>query len=84
MKVKSLFATKTFQGATLGLIGGIMPIIINCTYDHKPPTKKEAIAIGGLLVTFGWALIGRTVTNPVYTPIGLPGPNAEDFNEKHN
>lgn len=80
MKARSLFTTKTFQGALLGLLGGLIPILISCSYDGRKPTKEEAIAATGLVVTFSWALIGRTTANPVYTPQGLPGPNLEDFN----
>lgn len=79
LMAKSLFATKTFQGALLALLGGIAPIAISCAYDGKPPTKEEAIAVAGLICTFSWALVGRTQISPVYTPDGLPGPNREDF-----
>ncbi len=41
--------------------------------------EQEAIAIFGLLTTFGWALIGRAQTKPVYTPDRLPGANKSDF-----
>lgn len=81
MKAKSLFATKTFQGASLALMIGLSPIIISCAYDQRWPMKEEMIAISGLIGTFGWALVGRTQTSPVYTENFLPGPNKCDFEQ---
>lgn len=78
-KTKSLFATKTFQGAFLGFMGGLAPLIIPCFYQRRSINEQEAIALFGLMITFGWALIGRTQTSPVYTPDNLPGPNKSDF-----
>lgn len=80
-KAKSLFVTKTFQGAFLGFMGGLAPLIIPCAYQRRLPNEIEAIAIVGLLTTFGWALIGRAQTSSVYTPDGLPGANKSDFRQ---
>lgn len=79
IRAKSLFKTKTFQGAFLGLLGGLAPLIIPCFYQRRLPNEIEAIALAGLLTTFGWALIGRVQTSAVYTPEGIPGPNKSDF-----
>lgn len=76
---KSLFATKTFQGAFLGFMATLAPLIIPCFYQRRNLNEQEAIALAGLLITFGWALIGRTQTSPVFTPDNLPGPNKSDF-----
>lgn len=78
-KAKSLFATKTFQGAFLGFMGALAPLIIPCFYQQRSMNEQEAIALAGLLITFGWALVGRAQTTPVYTPDGLPGANKSDF-----
>lgn len=80
-KAKSLFKTKTFQGALLGFLGGLAPLIIPCFYQHRNINESEAIALAGLLTTFGWALVGRAQTSPVYTPDGLPGANKSDFQQ---
>ena len=80
-KAKSLFTTKTFQGAFLGFMGGLAPLIIPCFYQRRLPNEIEAIAIIGLLTTFGWALIGRAQTSAVYTPDGFPGANKSDFRQ---
>lgn len=76
---KSLFKTKTFQGAFLGFLGGLAPLIIPCFYQHRAISEQEAIALAGLLITFGWALVGRAQVSPVYTPDSVPGPNKSDF-----
>lgn len=76
---KSLFATVTFRGAFLGFLGGLAPLIIPCFYQQRAINEQEAIAFFGLVTTFGWALIGRVQTSPVYTPDSLPGPNKLDF-----
>lgn len=78
-RAKSLFKTKTFQGALLGFLGGLAPLIIPCFYQRRLPSEIEAIALAGLLITFGWALVGRVQTSGVYTPLGMPGPNKSDF-----
>lgn len=78
-RAKNLFATKTFQGAFLGFLGGLAPLVIPCFYQKRVINQDEAIAILGLITTFGWALIGRTQTSPVFTPNNLPGPNKSDF-----
>lgn len=78
-QVKNLFATKTFQGAIFSLLLGLAPFAISCFYEQRGLAKEEAIAIVGLFGAFGWALIGRAQTSPVYTPNYLPGPNAADF-----
>lgn len=78
-KAKSLFITKTFQGAFLGFMGGLAPLIIPCFYQRRGLNEIEAIALAGLLITFGWALVGRVQVSPVYTPDNLPGPNKSDF-----
>lgn len=78
---KSLFATRTFQGAVLGLVLGLTPIIVKCGYEHHWPTEEDSLEAIGLLGTFSWALIGRTQTSPVFTPQGMPGPNKSDFKE---
>jgi len=80
-KAKSLFATKTFQGAFLGFMGGLAPLIIPCFYQQRGINEQEAIALAGLLIVFGWALVGRAQTSPVYTPDGLPGANKSDFRQ---
>lgn len=79
IRAKSLFETKTFQGALLGFLGGLAPLIIPCFYQRRLPNEIEAIALAGLLITFGWALVGRTQISPVYTPDHLPGPNKSDL-----
>lgn len=78
-RAKSLFRTKTFQGAFFGFMGGLAPLIIPCFYQHRNINESEAIALIGLVTTFGWALIGRMETSPVYTPDGMLGPNKSDF-----
>lgn len=78
-QVKSLFATKTFQGAVFSLLLGLAPFVIVCFYEHRGFTKEESITIVGLFGAFGWALIGRAQTSPVYTPSYLPGANQSDF-----
>lgn len=83
-KSKNLFATKTFQGASLSLLIGLAPFTIGCIYEHRGLTKDEAIAVAALFGTFGWALIGRVQTNPTYTPDYLPGPNRSDFEAADN
>lgn len=86
VKAKNLFRTKTFQGATLSLLLGLAPFIVSCFYENRGLTKDEAVAIIGLIGAFGWALIGRVQTSPIYTPDYLPGPNRSDFgprNETH-
>lgn len=84
LKAKSLFSTKTFQGALLGLVGGLAPILIGCLYESRLPTKEESIAAAGLFSVFGWTLIGRVQSAPAYTPNYLPGPNAADFEAVKN
>lgn len=81
IRAKSLFKTKTFQGALLGFLSGLAPLIIPCFYQQRSLNEIEAIALAGLLITFGWALIGRAQTSPVYTPDGLPGANKSDFKQ---
>lgn len=81
IRVRNLFKTKTFQGAFLGFMGGLAPLIIPCFYQRRAPNEIEAIALVGLLTTFGWALIGRVQTNAVYTQDFLPGPNKADFQQ---
>lgn len=76
---KSLFSTTSFQGAFLGFMGGLAPLIIPCFYERRAINQAEAIALAGLIITFSWALIGRVQTSPVYTPDSLPGPNKSDF-----
>lgn len=76
---KSLFKTKTFQGATLSLVIGLASVLIPCAYGRYWPTEKDALAIIALFGTFGWTLIGRSQTSPIYTPSYLPGPNRSDF-----
>jgi hypothetical protein len=83
MQARSLFQTKTFQSAAFALLGGLAPIAIACSYQHRLPTQNEAIATAALISAFSSALIGRIETSPVYTPNGLPGPNASDFKETH-
>lgn len=78
-KPRSLFATKTFQGAFLGFIGGLAPLIIPCIYQRRSMNEAEAITLAGLLITFSWALVGRVQVSPAYTPDHLPGPNKSDF-----
>lgn len=78
-KAKNLFKTMTFQGALLGLLAGLAPLIIPCFYQRRMLNQDECIALFGLTVTFSWALIGRVQTSPVYTPNSLPGPNKLDF-----
>lgn len=78
MNVKSLFVTKTFQGALLSLVLGIAPIAVRCAYQKQVPSENDAIAIVALAGTFTWALIGR-VQPAAYTPQGLPGPNKSDL-----
>lgn len=78
-KAKSLFKTKTFQGAFLSFLGGLAPLIIPCFYLHRGMNEQEAIALTGLILLFAWALVGRTQTSPVYTPDSLPDPNKSDF-----
>lgn len=80
-KAKSLFATKTFQGAFLGFLGGLAPLIIPCFYQRRGMNEQEAIAFVGLLIVFGWALIGRAQNNPVYTEDWMPGANKSDFRQ---
>lgn len=79
IRAKSLFKTKTFQGALLSFLAGLAPLVIPCFYQFRGMNEQEAIALAGLMVTFGWALVGRTQTSPVYTPDNLPGPNKSDF-----
>lgn len=79
MKAKSLFATKVFQGATIALLGGLAPIVLACAYNHRLPTQEEAASSAGLLTTFALTLVGRLATEPVYTPVRLPGPNRADL-----
>lgn len=81
IRAKSLFKTKTFQGALLGFLAGLAPLIIPCFYQRRTLTQDEAIALVGLIVTFGWALIGRVQKSPVYTPDSIPGPNKSDFQQ---
>lgn len=78
LRAKSLFRTKTFQGALLGFLAGLAPLVIPCFYERRFLRQEEAIALSGLVITFGWALIGRVQTSPVYTPRSLPGPNKTD------
>lgn len=78
-KAKSLFKTKSFQGALLGFLAGLAPLIIPCFYESRTINEAEAIALAGLLITFGWALVGRVQVSPAYTPDNLPGPNKSDF-----
>lgn len=80
-KAKSLFLTKTFQGALLGFLAGLAPLVIPCFYQRRGMNEQEAIALAGLLTVFGWALIGRTQTLPVYTPDSFPGRNKSDFGQ---
>ena len=81
---KNLFATKTFQGACLSLLLGLAPFAIICFYEHRGLAKEETLAIIGLFGAFGWALIGRAQTGPVYTPNYLPGANQSDFERTEN
>lgn len=81
-KAKSIFQTKTFQGAAIALLGGLAPIAIACGYQHRLPTENEAIAAAALLTAFSSAMIGRVQTSPVYTPDGLPGPSRKNFLEE--
>lgn len=83
-RAKSLFVTKTFTGAIFSLLLGLAPFAIGCFYEHRGLAKEEAIAVIGLFGAFGWALIGRAQTSPVYTPDYLPGPNAADFEAVRN
>lgn len=76
---KSLFKTKSFQGALLGFLATLAPLVIPCFYQKRMLNQDECIALFGLIVTFGWALIGRVQTSPVYTPDSVPGPNKLDF-----
>lgn len=78
-KAKNLFVTKTFQGALLGFLAGLAPLVIPCFYQHRGMTEQEAIALAGLLIVFGWALVGRAQTSPVYTENWMPGANKSDF-----
>jgi CDP-diglyceride synthetase len=78
-RAKSIFKTKTFQGAALGFMAGLAPVVIPCFYQTRMPSQDETIALAGLTITFVWALVGRIQTSAVYTPDGLPGPNKSDF-----
>ena len=77
-QAKSIFASKSVQGATITLISSLVGIIINCAYQHRTPSKDEALVSLGFIVSFSWALVGRTQSTPVYTPDFLPGPNKSD------
>ncbi len=78
-RAKSIFKTKTFQ-MHFWLYGcGLAPVAIPCFYQGRIPSQDETIAVVGLVITFGWALIGRVQTSAVYTPDGLPGPNKSDY-----
>lgn len=78
-RAKSIFKTKTFQGAFLGLVASFIPVAIPCFYQRRIPIQEETIALAGLVITFGWALVGRVQTIAVYTSRGLPGPNKLDY-----
>lgn len=79
MQAKSLFTSKTFQGATISLLTCLAPIIISCIYNSRIPSEKESITITGAIITYCWSLIGRMQTSPTYTPSYLPGANKKDF-----
>lgn len=78
MASKSIFHSKIFQAAAITLVSGLAAISLKCAYAHRAPTEEEAIAALGLFTTFGLTVAGRVNTNPVYTPIGLPGPNKDE------
>jgi hypothetical protein len=80
-KARSLFQTKTFQSSAIALLGGLAPIAIACSYQHRLPTQNEAIATAALMSVFSSALVGRVETSPVFTPDGFPGPNESDIKE---
>jgi hypothetical protein len=81
-KAKSILQTRTFQGASIALLGGIAPIAIACGYQKRLPTQNEAIAAAALVSAFSSAMVGRVETSPVYTPDGFPGPSKKDFDLK--
>lgn len=81
IKAKSLFKTKSFQGALLGALATLAPLVIPCFYQRRMLNQDECIALAGLLITFGWALVGRVQVSPVYTPDSLPGPNKSDLRQ---
>lgn len=76
---KSLFASRTCQAAAVALVGGLAPIALTCSYQHRLPKLEEAIATAALLTTFASTIVGRVQQSPVYTPDGLPGPSKSDF-----
>lgn len=84
MASKSIFQSKIFQAAAITLVSGLTAISVKCCYGHRAPTEEEAIAVLGLFTTFGLTVAGRVNTDPVYTPIGLPGPDKDETETSAN
>lgn len=95
---RSLFQTKTFQGAAIAFASGLVsiligaaPIVERVTARHLPE-HQEDIQDGLALVMVvcgalgiggsGAAIMGRLDAGGVYTPDYLPGPNERDFDDR--
>ncbi|MBW4505566.1 MAG: hypothetical protein KME64_03515 [Scytonematopsis contorta HA4267-MV1] len=76
---KSIFESKTFWGAVSTALVAILPTISDFLSEYHKTGKinidnitEIAIVLASTTVT----IIGRVVAeNPVYTPVGLPGPD---------
>jgi len=72
--MKSLFASKTFWGATVSLLPAVVPSAFDIAQGGANAQNVSTIAAA--LAGYGFTLFGRTQANQaVYTPNWMPGPN---------
>ncbi|MFB2837301.1 hypothetical protein [Floridanema evergladense] len=78
ISAKSIFASKTFWGATFTALAAIAPIVGTAVEKHKL-TVDETVKIAVILFGTGATVAGRVqAKDSVYTPDCLPGPNKSD------
>ena len=76
---KSILDSKTFWGAVSTLVVAIFPIVTDMAKEFLRTGQISPITvfrISILLTTTSLTILGRvTAETPVYTPVGLPGPD---------
>lgn len=76
---KSIFQSTTFWGAVLTAIASISPVVAKSVETYQNTGKIDPNSISQIVVvlaTTGVTILGRVnVTEAVYTPKGLPGPD---------
>lgn len=78
-QAKSIFASKTFWGATFTAVAAIAPIVGEAV-DNRQILGKDVAQIVVILAGAAATVVGRVQADaPVYTPHALPGPDKEDF-----